>query len=507
MFPNFCIQDILSLFFGECVLLYTAFFVLGYNIYYYSNEITGEMLSRSERTHTGTVLLVVLGLIFSFLMLFVSNESNTFSYCNQFFCVSFFENWVLVSVTILGIVILFLGKRYLEEEALYNYEYYVLFLLYLIGLLVLIKSVSLISVYLGIEIVGLTSYVLASYKRYSEYSIEAGLKYFVLGVFGSAFLLLSTSLLYLVYGTIDINELSLCVKYLFTQKNGSLAFYGTSSIAISFLLGAFLFKLGIAPFHVWVPDVYEGSPTIVTLIFSTLPKIVFFAFLLKLFLFFLPTENLIFSGAIHIMCLLSILMGTFLALFQTRIKRFFAYSSIVHAGYLLLVVHNQTTSGLTVFFFYLIFYIVTLVGVFSLILSFRVSSLGVRIKYLSELRGLWKVRPVLAVGLTVFLCSFAGIPPLVGFLGKLYVLLVLLQEGSFLFAVVLILSSVFGVVYYLHVIKTLYFSSPSREIENLTISPVSAYVFSLTSCLLILGIFCAEWILYSCDIVVLSLII
>ena len=503
-FP-FNIQDVLSLFFGECILIYTVLVVLGYNIYY-TSKITKEEDSGIVCTHTGTLFLIFISLVFLLLTLLVPNQACNFHYYGEFFHMGPMENLVLVGVVVLSLVILFLGKSYLELERVYTYEYYVLYLLYLTGMVVLIKGINLISIYLGIEIIGLTSYVLSSYKYYSEYSIEAGLKYFVVGVFGSAFLLFGSSLLYLAFGTLDVYNLSTCLKYLSCIVRDFQSLQNISTVGVILILLAFLLKLGIAPFHVWVPDVYEGSPTIITMVFSTLPKIVFFTFLAKLFLSFLSTCDSILLEVLQALCLLSVLVGTLLALFQTRIKRFFAYSSVVHAGYLLLVLLNQTVLSLSAFFFYMIFYIVSLVGIFSLILSYRVGTSNVRVKYLSELSGLWRTKPVIAVGLTVLLCSLAGIPPLVGFLSKLYVLLVLLRENFFLLSVLLIILSIVGVVYYLFLIRVTYFGSTHQTHKDLFISTTSAYFFSFSVCFLILGIFYAEEILYLCNVIVYSLV-
>lgn len=504
-FP-FYIQDVFSLFFGECILIYSVLVVLGYNIYY-TGKITKEENSGVACTHTGTLFLVFIGLVFFLLTLLVSNQGNSYHYYGEFFHIGPMENLVLASVVILSLIILLLSKSYLELERVYTYEYYVLYLLYVTGVAVLMKSINLISVYLGIEIVGLTSYALSSYKYYSEYSIEASLKYFVVGALGSAFLLFGSSLLYLAFGTLDVYNLSICLKYSGYAIRDIQSLQSISTIGVMLVLLAFLLKLGVVPFHVWVPDVYEGSPTIVTMVFSTLSKIVFFTFLAKLFISFLSTCDSFLIGVLQTLCLLSILVGTLLALFQTRVKRFFAYSSIVHAGYLLLVLLNQTVLNLSIFFFYMIFYIVPLVGIFSLILSYRVGRSNVRVKYLSELSGLWKIKPVVSVGLTVLLCSLAGIPPLVGFLSKFYVLLVLLRENLFLLPVLLVILSVVGVVYYLYLIRITYFGSTHLTHKDLFISTTSAYFFSFSVCFLIVGIFYAEEILCFCNVITYDLVI
>jgi NADH-quinone oxidoreductase subunit N len=312
--------------------------------------------------------------------------------------------------------------------------------------------------YLAIEFQSLVFYVLASFKRTSEFSTESGLKYFILGAFSSALLLFGSSVLYSLTGLTNFGDFSLFFA-------GSLNTTYTSDfglvIGLVFISVSLLFKLSAAPFHMWSPDVYEGAPLPITALFSILPKLAILTLLLRFCLFsfydFLPIWQKVFTFCSY----LSILLGTLSAFSQKKWKRFIAYSSINHVGFFLVGLSTGELEGTFGVLFYLSIYIAGTFGFFFFLSAFKYYQYPVytQVRYLKSLKSLSYFNPVLAGTLTVFLFSMAGIPPLAGFFAKFFILFSALQNNTYGLVIFSVLMSSIACFYYIRLVKTMYFDN------------------------------------------------
>jgi proton-translocating NADH-quinone oxidoreductase chain N len=380
---------------------------------------------------------------------------------------------------------------YIKQQSINHFEYIILIMLSTTSMLFLISSADFISMYLAIELQSLCFYVLAACKRNSEFSTEAGLKYFLLGAFSSGILLFGCSMIYGFTGITNFSDLA----KLFTFKNAmfdsllgsSFLFKETALLAIElgmiFILVGFLFKLTAVPFHMWVPDVYEGAPTSVTAFFQITPKISFLAVFVRLFVesfydLMVPWQTIL------IFCsLASMIVGALAALSQNKIKRLLAFSSIGHIGYLLVAICCGTMEGLQALWIYLVIYMVMTINVFAFILSPLKRSFTQsiqRIKYTNDLAMLAKTNPVLAFTLTVTLFSMAGIPPLAGFFSKAFLFFAAMGSGMYVLAIVGVLTSVVSCFYYIRIVKTMYFQVPKSWCSFSRVSRETSLVLGFT---------------------------
>lgn len=412
---------------------------------------------------------------------------------------------------------LLISLDHLERESLNGFEFPLLLLLSTSSMLFLISAADFISMYLAIELQSLCFYVLAAFKRDSEFSTEAGLKYFLLGVFSSGLLLFGCSLVYGFTGAIEFSELSkifaslaaplstsvdaaeaaVCYQSSIGLDGSTLLHDVTTStsswrgceLGMIFLIIGFLFKLTAAPFHMWAPDVYEGAPTAVTAFFSIVPKpalmVVFLRLLYQSFYDFLAEWQtfLIFCSVA------SMAVGSLAGLAQHRIKRLLAFSSIGHVGYMLIAFCCGTTEGLQGLVVYIIIYVVVTINVFGVIMSpLRRTAQpsqphqGVdRIKYTTDLAMLANSNPLLAATLTVAVLSLAGIPPLAGFYGKAFLFWAALNSSQYLLALVGIMASAVSCFYYLRVVKIMYFEAPKNWLTFSRVSKEGSIILAITT--------------------------
>jgi NADH-quinone oxidoreductase subunit N len=323
-----------------------------------------------------------------------------------------------------------------------------------LGMMALVSVYDLLALYLSVELVSLSFYILAAYKRNSEFSAEAGLKYFILGAFSSGLLLFGTSMIYGFTGLTNFEEIGKLLTGI-NSLNDPLSYSGIS-IGILFVSIALLFKIAAAPFHMWSPDVYEGAPTPVTAFFSTVPKIALFALMVRIF-FYSFYDFISFWQFIFIFCsLTSMVIGSIGALYQQKIKRLMAYSGIANVGLLLMGLalgSIESILGLTIF---MVIYIITTISFFSFILGNQTIKNTKLNTYLSDLTNLGKVNPVLAFSLTLIMFSMVGLPPLAGFFGKMYLFLAAIQAEFYSLAIIGILSSVVAAFYYIRIINNVF---------------------------------------------------
>jgi NADH-quinone oxidoreductase subunit N len=352
---------------------------------------------------------------------------------------------------------LILSLDYNRREEIARFEYPVLVIFAVLGMIVMVSAGDLMTLYLGFELQSLAMYICAAIARDSLRSTEAGLKYFVLGALASGLLIYGISLVYGFAGTTDFVSLA-------QELNGSQAAgYGTV-IGIVFVLVGLAFKISAAPFHMWTPDVYEGAPTPVTALFGTAPKIAAMALLLSVMLG--PFRHLLLQWQmlIEILSVISMVLGALAAIGQRNIKRLMAYSSIGHMGYALIGLAAGTQAGVQGTLIYLAIYVVMSFGAFACIIAMRRK--GQAVETIADLAGLSTQNPGYALALAIFMWSMAGIPPLSGFFGKLYVFSAAINAGLDTLAVVGVLTSVIGAYYYLRVIKVMYFDAGAPDFDK-----------------------------------------
>nr|UAT97953.1 NADH dehydrogenase subunit 2 [Ahnfeltia fastigiata] len=417
-------------------------------------------------------------LILSILLVFFSVPLNLVSW-NCFLMHDFFVHGAKLVILFSSVGWYFMSFSYISNEKINSYEYWILILLALVAILFIIQAYDLLTVYLAVEFQSLAFYVLASFKRTSEFSTEAGLKYFILGAFSSALLLFGSSTLYGLTGLTNLGDFS---KFFTGMGINEIYAYPSVIVSLTFISVAFLFKLSSAPFHMWSPDVYEGSPTPVTAFFSILPKLAVLSLLLRFLVFsfhdFFPLwENLVIFCAA-----LSILVGTLSAFSQKKWKRFIAYSSINHVGFFLIALSTGELEGISSIVFYAIIYIVMMLGTFSFVISLRYHRYPNhhQIRYLKDLTSLSKVNPILALTLTFLLFSMAGIPPLAGFFAKIFVLLSSLQNNAYGLVVFSILMSCIACFYYIRLIKSMYFDVSRALLVTYPVSKLNSLVMGLS---------------------------
>lgn len=346
-----------------------------------------------------------------------------------------------------------LGLKSQVEDKMLDYEFSQLILLSTLGMMLLVGSGDLIMLYLAIELLSLSFYVLASIKRHSQHSTEAGLKYFLLGAFSSGLLLFGTALIYGITGSTNFGQISLFVAGL---SDLSIAMSSGLITGVVFIGVALMFKITAAPFHMWAPDVYEGAPTIVSTFFAVVPKIAILGFLLRFFVASFYDLADFWQQLVIFSSLSSMIIASLVALRQRKLKRFFAYSSVGHVGYLLVGCSTGTTEGITSMLVYTVIYIVMTLNAWTLILSLELESHG-RGTYFTDLSYLSRINPLLAITFTMTLLSMAGVPPLAGFCAKMYVFFAAMEGSMYLLALVGVLTSVIGAFYYIRFIKIMYF--------------------------------------------------
>lgn len=349
---------------------------------------------------------------------------------------------------------LILSIRHLQEENLSRFEYPVLMLLSGLGMMMMVSAHDLLSLYMGLELQSLCAYVLASFKRDNARSAEAGLKYFVLGAIASGLLLFGASI---VYGYTGSTNFALIGDTL--SEGLSLG----ALIGMVFIIAGLAFKISAAPFHMWTPDVYEGSPTSVTAFFAMVPKIAAIALLIRVLFEAFPAATVQWSQIVWLLAALTMAVGAFAALLQDNIKRLLAYSSIGNMGFALVGLAAANVEGVSSVIVYMIIYMVMTAGTFGIVLSMRRD--GKPLEQISDLSGLSRNSPALAYGLAIMMFSMSGIPPLAGFFGKFLVFKAAVGAGLYGLAVFGVLASVVAAYYYLRVIKVMFFDEPVPKFD------------------------------------------
>jgi len=350
---------------------------------------------------------------------------------------------------------------YAQREAMNRFEFPILMVFATLGMLMMVSANDLIALYVGLELQSLSLYVLAAMRKDTLRSSEAGLKYFVLGALSSGMLLYGSSMVYGFSGTTNFTELA--AIFAEVAASGHAVSLGVI-VGIVFVIAGLAFKVSAVPFHMWTPDVYEGAPTAVTAFFANAPKVAAMALIVRVLVG--PFGDLVgeWQQIVVFVSLASMLLGAFAAINQTNIKRLMAYSSIGHVGYMLIGLAAGTEAGVRGIAIYLAIYLAMNVGTFACILSMRRAE-GM-VEGIEDLKGLSKTNPFMAAALMFFMFSMAGIPPLAGFFGKLYIFLAAIRAELYTLAVIGVLSSVVAAFYYVRIVKLMYFDEPSEAFER-----------------------------------------
>jgi NADH-quinone oxidoreductase subunit N len=410
------------------------------------------------------------GVLFIAAILVLAGPASRVVGFNDLFVVDEFANFAKVLLLLGAALTLILAMPFNAREGIPQFEFPVLIIFAVLGMLMMVSANDLISLYLGIELQSLALYVLAAIRRDAVRSAEAGLKYFVLGALSSGILLYGMTLVYGFAGSTGFDNLA-AVFAAGAEEGAPIGVI----VGLVFIIAGLAFKVSAVPFHMWTPDVYEGAPTPITAFFSVAPKIAAMALFVRVMLE--PFGDLFdqWQQVIWLISLASMILGAFAAIGQTNIKRLMAYSSISHMGFVLVGLAAGNETGAQGVLLYLTIYLFMNVGTFACILAMRRQDRMV--EDIDQLAGLSRTNPKMALALAIFMFSMAGIPPLAGFFGKLYVFLAAIEAELYTLAVVGLLSSVVAAFYYLRIVKLMYFDEPldafdqpvGREISTIVV--------------------------------------
>jgi NADH-quinone oxidoreductase subunit N len=387
--------------------------------------------------------------------------------------------WALKLAAFLIVALALLYSRtYLENRGILRGEYYVLSLTALLGIFVLVSANSLLTLYIGVELLALSVYSMVAFDRDSGVSAESAMKYFVLGAIASGALLYGMSLIYGLTGTLNLSEIAARLQ-------------GPASpgviLGLTFIVVGVAFKLGAVPFHMWLPDVYEGAPTSVTLFIGTAPKIAYFALALRLLAYGLGGAVGEWTKMLAALAVLTLIVGNVVAIVQTNLKRMLAYSTIANIGFIVLGFVAGTPEGYSAALYYTLVYVLVAAGSFGVILL--AASKGFEADRLDDYKGLYQRDPMLALAMMVLMFSTAGVPPFVGFWAKLRIFQVLWESQHLWLVVIAAAMSVVGAYYYLRVIKLMYFDPPAGALPPTARSTGVRFALGLNAlAVLVLGL-------------------
>lgn len=360
-----------------------------------------------------------------------------------------------LAICLCNVVVLLYSTSYLKARALFKGEYYVLAVFATLGMLIMVSASHFLTLYLGLELLSLCLYAMVAMQRDSKIATEAAMKYFILGALASGMLLYGMSIIYGVTGSLEL------VTIADTLRAGGLD-NTVLSFGVVFLIIGIGFKFGAVPFHMWLPDVYHGAPTAMTLFIATAPKIAAFAMIIRLLVEGVGELHQHWQGMLIILSVLSMIIGNVVAIAQTNLKRMLAYSTISHVGFLLLGVLSGSNEGYAAAMFYALTYALMSLGGFGMIIL--MSRQGFEADNIDDYKGLSERNPWFAVMMLLLMFSMAGIPPMVGFYAKLAVIKSIVDINLLSVAIVAVLMSVIGAYYYLRLIKVMYFDKPEQYI-------------------------------------------
>ena len=452
-----------SLILPELILLGAALCLLIFGVF--------RRTDANQRVSGLAVVFMGVSLVFV-----LADSGDTIKIFGGLLIIDRFGQFMKALVLVGAILTLIMGHGYRKREGLMQFEYPVLITFATLGMLLMVSANDLMSLYLGLELQSLPLYVIAAFNRDSQRSSEAGLKYFVLGALSSGLLLYGCCLVYGFTGSTSFDGIATVLSYGNTPSTGLV-------VGMVFLCAGLAFKVSSVPFHMWTPDVYEGAPTPVTAFFAAAPKVAAVALFLRVLVDPFGAMVSHWQQLIIAISIASMLLGTFAAIYQTNIKRLMAYSSIGNIGYAFVGLAAGTEEGIQGVIIYMTIYLIMTVGSCGCILSMRVR--GQMLENIGDLAGLARTNPFMGIALAAMMFSLAGIPPLAGFFGKLYVFVAAIHVGLYPLAVIGLLTSVVGAFYYLRIIKIMYFDE-AKEIFDRPIEREITMIVSLCVILVLL---------------------
>jgi NADH-quinone oxidoreductase subunit N len=416
--------------------------------------------------------------------------TTVYTFSNMFVSDPMSNMLKVFSYIAVGLTLIY-SRQYATDRQMLNShlggEFYILALFSLLGQMVMISANNFLIIYLGLELMSLSLYALVALRRDNATSTEAAMKYFVLGALASGFLLYGISMLYGATGSLDLNEVAKTIAT--GSVNKPVLVFG-----LVFVVAGLAFKLGVVPFHMWVPDVYQGAPTAVTLLLGGAPKIATFAIVIRLLVEGLPSLSIDWQQMLTILAVLSMAIGNITAIVQTNIKRMLAYSTISQMGFILLGLlsgivtgaDGSSTNGYSAAMFYTVTYVLTTLGVFGVIML--LSRAGFEAENIDDFKGLNQRSPWFALVTLLLMFSLAGVPPVVGFYAKLSVLQAVLSTGQIWLSIVAVFFSLIGAYYYLRVVKVMYFDEPLDKSEIVATKDMSVALSVNGAAVLLLGL-------------------
>ena len=418
--------------------------------------------------------LTSLIIIFTIIIILTSPNNEEKIFLDSFIRDAF-SNYFKILILVSSLFVLNSSKNFIIDNKLDKFEYPVIILLSILGMFFMVSSNDLILFYLGLELQSLALYILATIDRDNLRSTESGIKYFVLSALSSGLLLYGCSLLYGFTGTTNFELIS---NQLNKENTGAV-------FAMVFILVGLAFKVSAVPFHMWTPDVYEGAPTSITSYFAVVPKVAGLALLIKFM--FIPFSNILleWQTIIIFISIASMILGAVAAMVQKNFKRLLAYSSIGHIGYALAGVATGAISGYKSSIVYISIYVIMNIGAFSCLYLLKKD--GQYKENISDLSGISKKHPLLAISLLIILFSLAGVPPLGGFFAKFYVFVAVLEQEMYTLAVIGLLTTVMSAFYYLKIIKTIYFDDGSITFDSSKNKTAQISIFA--SCIILVTFF------------------
>nr|YP_009729738.1 NADH dehydrogenase subunit 2 [Plasmopara viticola]QHW07477.1 NADH dehydrogenase subunit 2 [Plasmopara viticola] len=445
--------------------------LLLFGVFYQKNQNIQKILIIKNVT----TIIIYLLLILLILTLNTMNISNNI--LNGVLIINNFTQFIKI-ILILSTIICFLTQqKYLIQQKINLYEINILMLISLLGLMLLISSNHLIALYLAIELQSLSFYILTSTQKKSVLSIEAGLKYFILGSIASGFILYGSSLIYAITGSLNFHNIFLLLSNINFLENINILI--SLSYGFIFILIGLLFKMGASPFHFWLPDVYEGAPNNISSFFAIVPKISFIGILIRLFFDVFLSLSSFFELFFSIISFLSMVIGALSALQQQKIKRLLAYSSISHIGFILIGFTSNELNNIPFILLYSIIYIITNINLWISYLSLNINHKP--IKYLTDLSSIHNINKLIAIVIILNIFSLAGIPPLAGFFSKLFIFFSAIKNNYFSLVFFAVIISILSSFYYLKIIKIIYFEKVVRKFFISKISKIQSTVLLINT--------------------------
>ena len=433
---------------------------------------------KNKNSSNLNILTLLTIFIASISLLFVPDKS---SIASSTFINSLLTKYIKLFILILSFLVIYISSNYLKKNQIYFFEYPVLLIFSILGMLVMISANDLIILYISIELQSLSLYVLVALRRGSIKGSEAALKYFILGSIASAVILYGSSMVYSVVGTTNYE----LIKQFSDQSLDNLIL----SLGLVLIISGIAFKLSAAPFHMWTPDVYEGAPTSVTTVLITLPKLAALIVLVNLLIYPFQNQTITWVPIIIIISILSMAIGSISALKQDNLKRLFAFSTIANIGYVMIGLASVNDEAIKASFLYMFIYTLATLGVFSFIMILRREDR--QLVTVSDISGLSRSKPLLALSVAILLLSLAGIPPFGGFFGKLFIFTAAIEAGNLYLAIAGVIFSVISAYYYLKIIKTMYLDESSEEL-NYNLDQKQLFIIILMAFIMLFFVIYAE---------------